>query len=464
MVKKGMANHLIDLTLLFDFLQNHPYPSCVWIAYSGGLDSHVLLHSLSQIRCQLPPLRAIHIHHGLHTEADAWAEHCQQHCDSLDIPLKIIHITVPQLPRTSLEATARTWRYSTIAKQLTAEDLVVTAHHADDQTETLLLQLLRGSGPAGLAAMPMFTQLNPGWLVRPLLAYSRSELHDYAQHHHLHWIEDPSNFDSRHTRNFLRHHIIPLLKSRWPALTSTLNRVAHHQAEAQHLLELLAQQDLQHSPSSTPPETSPHQIWEWGLQKNQKQKLSLPISQLTQLSSPQQTNVLRYWLKQQHLPLPATVQLQQILASLCLAGTDRQPLIQWAGAEIRRHANHLWILPPLPPVPTSQKLPWHCPAPLPLPLGQLVSHPGHGLKCTEKYSLQVRFRQGGEHFYWRGHQRSVKKLLQEFQVPNWLRPFMPLIYQAETLIALPGIGVHPQWESVEGWDLRWQLDIPIREP
>lgn len=430
--------------LLKILLHNCPPTQCLWIAYSGGLDSHMLLHALAQLRPRLnQQLRAVHIHHGLQSQADDWARHCQQVCQALEIPCEVILVNVRTAPRESLEANARTARYEAIAQLLAPDDVVLTAQHADDQAETLLLQLLRGAGVAGLAAMPPVSRLGKGWLVRPLLAYSRAQLEDYARQANLLWIEDSSNADTRFDRNFLRHEIMPLLQQRWPSVSYILSRAARHQAEADELVQILAEEDLQICEGNYP------------------EQLFLPA--LSRLSPARQRNMLRFWLKKLGLPLPSTVQLQHILSDMLSAKLDRQPLVRWRGGEVRRYRNYLFAMPNLPSAPNvSQFITWSLSQPLGLPLGELMANevPGRGLALPAGTELQVRFRQGGEIFRWRGHQRVVKKLLQAAKLPPWQRYFIPLIYLENTLVAIPSIGIADgfvarNWER--GWEIQWHV-------
>ena len=448
---------------LLETLRAYPATQCFWVAYSGGLDSHVLLHALAQLRSQLNnELRAIHIHHGLHPQADYWATHCQQVCGALAIPCEVIRVNVRIAPRESLEANARTARYDAIAQLLVPDDVVLTAQHADDQAETLLLQLLRGAGVAGLAAMPPVSRLEPGWLVRPLLIYTRAQLHAYAQQAHLHWIEDSSNADTRFERNFLRHEIMPLLQQRWPSVSQIFSRAARHQAEADELVQTLAEEDL-HSVASNLQGFKNLEGFENLAGFNNPAQLFLPA--LARLSPARQRNVLRFWLKKLGLPLPSTVQLQHIFSDILTARVDRQPLVRWHGGEVRRYRNHLFAMPNLPPVPeVSHPLTWTLPQPLRLPLGELTVNEvqGRGIALPAGTELQVRFRQGGETFRWREHQRVVKKLLQSAQLPPWYRPFIPFIYLENTLIAIPSIGIADglvAQNGEKGWEIQLRLDI-----
>ncbi|MCK5877196.1 MAG: tRNA lysidine(34) synthetase TilS [Candidatus Marithrix sp.] len=410
------------------------------MAYSGGMDSHVLLHAMAQLRNSFNfKLRAVHVNHNLHHQAKDWATHCQQICAELEIICEVISVQVQPKPRESLEACARTARYEAIIKLLAKGDVVLTAQHADDQTETVLIQLLRGSGVAGLAAMPEKSSLGVGWLVRPLLNYSRNQLSEYAKH--LQWVEDSSNNDTRFDRNFLRHEIIPLLTQRWPNINKTLGRVANHSAEANELIQILADQDLQ---TCIGPDSN---------------QLFLPM--VNKLTPVRQRNLLRFWLKQLDLPIPSTAHLQHILSDILTAKLDKQPLVHWKGAEIRRYKQYLFAMQNLPSLPTHD-ITWLFPNPIDLPLGRITVQKvqNGGMNLPENTKIQICFRKGGEFFQWHKHKRSVKKLLQEAQIPPWQRPFIPLIYMNNTLIYLPNIGIADKFTAQEGG---WKICYDTQE-
>ena len=217
-----------------------------WLAYSGGLDSHALLHAMHGLRAQQRGiiLCAVHVHHGLRPEADQWAAHCMSVCAALEIPCQVLHVQARPAAGESPEDAARCARYQALRDVIGAGDCLLTAHHQDDQAETLLLQLLRGAGVAGLAGMPACAAFGTGLLARPLLSHSRAELRAYAERHGLHWVEDGSNAETGYDRNYLRHEILPRLRARWPATAAVLTRSAGHCAAATDLLQILAAQDL----------------------------------------------------------------------------------------------------------------------------------------------------------------------------------------------------------------------------
>ncbi|ALG68689.1 tRNA lysidine(34) synthetase TilS [Beggiatoa leptomitoformis] len=422
-------------------LQTYRAVPCWWVAYSGGLDSSVLLQALACLRTEFPQvtIRAIHIHHGLNPAATDWVQHCQSVCQTLAIECVVRYVNVQVPAGESLEACAREARYRAFTDILSTDEVLLTAQHADDQAETVLLQLLRGAGTTGLAAMPMQSHFAQGYLYRPLLDVTRATLEQWAKQQKLTWVNDSSNDDTRFTRNFLRHDIIPRLQQRWTSINQTLCRVAQHQAEADALLQELAIQDLQ------------------TCKRHEKNQLTIPS--LIQLSPARQRNVLRYWLQQLDFSLPSTAQLAQITDKLLTAKTDAQPLIRWQGVEIRRYQAVLYALSPLPPVPTAYQAIWQPPTTLSLPLGKLTATAtlGQGIKQTA--ALTIRLRQGGESCYLRGLHREVKTLLQAEHIPAWLRPFFPLIYVGETLAAIPMIAVCDGFQAQtgeKGWNIAWQ--------
>jgi tRNA(Ile)-lysidine synthase len=406
-----------------------------YVAFSGGLDSTVLLHLLADHarRYTTPPLRAIHIHHGLQAAADAWPAHCQAICDQLGIELQVIHVQVP--PGASLEQAARDARYAAFKHALGPSDILFTGQHRDDQAETLLFRLLRGAGLRGLAAMPEQRVLGQGSLVRPLLSCSRQQLQDYAQTHGLTWIEDPSNADTHFARNYLRNEVFPKLRQRWPQASQNLARSTEHLGEALGLLDELAQGDLAIAGQGAPV------LWP-GLD-------SLDLAALMALSPARQRNALQYWLSQR-TRLPDTRHWAG-WTDLRDAAADAQPVWRLGGGRLVRSQGRIWWL----------SGDW-----LQQPVGKFawadhttpLALPGNGAvwlgTAMVQGNLHVAYRQGGELLDIQGRgRRDLKRLLNELQVPHFLRARVPLLYQNERLLAvanLPGLG---------GADcqLHWQL-------
>lgn len=408
------------------------------VAFSGGLDSQVLLHALAGLRAELSgPLSAIHVHHGLSPNADQWATLCADVCTQLDVPCRIIHVTARARPGESPEAAARAARYAAFEQVLALGQFLLTAHHQDDQAETLLLMLLRGAGPAGLAGMPLSRPLGQGSLLRPMLSLSRAQLSHYAKAHNLQWVDDESNLDTSYDRNFLRHEVLPLLRQRWPAAAATLTRAAVHQAEANTLLTELAAVDMKSLAGSRAD--------------------TLSVSGLLGLRPERRRNALRHWLRQQALPLPDTAHLLRIEHEVLSARADAVPLVQWPGAEARRYRDDLYAMPPLAPVP-AMVLGWDLQAPLSLPhgLGRLeaVRVVGQGISaahCSGK-TLTVTVRQGGERCQpaGRAHTHELRKLMQEAGMPPWERLRTPLLLVDGQLAEVVGQWVCAPFQAAPG--------------
>ncbi len=412
----------------------------VWVAYSGGCDSHVLLHLLAQLRqTQTFELKAVYVNHGLSANAVAWGEHCRRVC--VDLNVEFVALNADAAPQTgeSPEAAARNARYLAITDLLQTGEYICTAHHQDDQAETLLLQLLRGAGPKGLAGMPQASALGKATQLRPLLGFSQAQLQTYAEQHGLHWIEDESNCDTGFNRNYLRHEIMPLLRQRWPSADATIARSASNCAEAATLIEVLAEQDYQQVKAETSSE--------------------LLISNLLELDKARLKNALRYWIRLAGLPLPADKKLQHIISDVLHAAEDKTPLVHWPGAEVRRFNGRLYVMSPLPEFDGSQIIPWD-------DLGQALALPDGGwlscedagekpaidLEVFESGQVTVRFRQGGEVCQPAGshHHKSLKQLFQESVIAPWQRQRVPLVYVDENLVAVAGICISEEVSNKEG--------------
>lgn len=431
---------------LADQLGRLPPVTRYWIAYSGGCDSHVLLHALVRLRnSALPSIHAVHIDHGLQEVSRAWAQHCAAVCASLNIPLTSSRVDAQPAPGESREAAARDARYRALADLIETDDVLLTAHHQDDQAETMLLQLLRGGGPHGLAGMAKCTPFSRGWHARPLLAFPRDELRSYAKKNGLRWIDDPSNTDIGFNRNYLRNTVMPLLRARWPAVSRVLTRGAAHQAEAAQLLDALAAQDLERCR---------------GARENQ-----LRIPALATLDAARQRNILRYWFKQLGYALPDSARLAQIQHTLLHAAPDRAPVVSWEGAELRRYRDLLYALTPLSRT-QQQEWPWDVASPLQLPDGaQLIAVPTKGLgirreSCAHR-RVTVRLRRGGETCRPapEAHLRPLKKLLQEQGVPPWRRACLPLVYVDDQLAAVADLWVCAPFHATadeEGIRIEWR--------
>ncbi|MDD3650565.1 tRNA lysidine(34) synthetase TilS [Immundisolibacter sp.] len=401
------------LALICAALAHSPAPVTLRVAYSGGRDSHVLLHWLAGQRAALAPHRllAVHVDHGLQAEAARWAEHCAMVCAALGVPLQTHRIDARPAPGESPEAAARRARYAALAADMQDGDLLLTAHHQTDQAETVRRALLRGAGVAGAAAMPAQKRFGRGSLLRPLLAWPAERVARYAREHELAWVEDPSNRDARFDRNFLRSEVLPLLARRWPAATATLARHACHAADAQALLDDLANAD--------------------GATVGQ-----LTVARLAALSPTRQRNLLRAWLHHHGAAAPSTARLDELLRQALTAAADRLPCVAFGEHAVRVWRGRLYLTAePLPPPP--QPLLWQLDAPLELPgIGRLRAQlqAGTGIELAalgEPPTLEVRFRGTAG-----GH--TLRKRLQELAVPPWQRERWPLLYRGDRLLQIAG--------------------------
>lgn len=409
-----------------------------WVAFSGGMDSLVLLTLCGELRKHYPiRLRAIYVNHGLSPHAGKWADHCRHVCQaySIDFIERMVHID--RASKKSLEEAAREKRYAVFAEVMQVGDVLLTAHHQDDQAETVLIQLLRGAGPKGLAGMPETKPFALGWHVRPLLSFPREVLLAYASSLQHSWVEDESNSQVTLTRNFLRHQIIPLLKERWPSVAATFSRSAVHCSEAQVLLEEYAVED-----------------WKKVQGSNEG---TLSVQKLRVLSSTRLRLVIRLWIEKNGFPLPDTKKLTAIEQQVLTAAWDRFPCVKWKGAEIRRYRDDLYVLTTLAPFDPMSCFPWDMVEPLSIPgIGTLRAksvHGGQGLRPGIP-NLSVRLRRGGEKLCLpnRGC-HTLKNLFQEWEVLPWMRERLPLIFAGERLIGVVGYGWDEQFLVDEGLEI-----------
>ncbi|MFT3763070.1 MAG: tRNA lysidine(34) synthetase TilS [Pseudoxanthomonas sp.] len=381
------------------------------VAFSGGLDSSVLLHALAtDADRRANGLRALHVHHGLQAQADAWAEHCRRRCQALDVPLEIVRVQVEPERGQGTEAAARHARYRAIADALGEDEILVTAHHRDDQSETFLLRALRASGPDGLAAMRPWRRFGKGWHWRPLLDATRAELLAYARTHALAWIEDASNTDTDFDRNFLRHEVLPLLRRRWPQADAAFARSATLCAEA---ADLLAGEDA-HALAAAATD-DPHE-------------LSVPA--LLALPTERRSRVLRRWIEALALPSLPGNGVERIETEILPAPDDAEARFDWSGAGIRRWRDRLRADVFPPPLPPHWQQQWDGRLPLVLPGGGWLA-----LEGVDALPAPVRAhaRRGGERIALPGrpHASQLKKLLQERGIPTWMREIMPLLSDAD---------------------------------
>ncbi|MHB0917066.1 MAG: tRNA lysidine(34) synthetase TilS [Thiobacillus sp.] len=424
--RKPLPNSLVAAAVA-DALGRHVPPQArLVLALSGGLDSTVLLHALVALRDQHPfELRAVHVHHGLSPHADDWADFCTRLCAAYAVQSSIHHVAIARDDAAGIEAAARRERQRLFAA-LDA-DFLLTAHQRDDQAETFLLQVLRGAGPKGLAAMAEL-QPRPGWRpaqLRPLLGIGRAELQGYAQSHDLTWVDDESNRDIRYRRNALRQQVMPLLAEHFPGSGATLARAAALQADAASLLDDLARIDA--------------------LEAITADRLDCAV--LGRLSTPRARNLLRYFIEQHGQPMPSARRLDEALHQLRDAQADARVRVRLGAVEVWRFRGGAYLAP-LAPAP-AEPVVWQGEASLWVPAAgvsvQLEAVTGAGLKRDVLAAGEVTLgvRQGGERLrlHAGGPHRSLKNLLQEHAIPPWQRDRLPLLWCDGRLAWAAGIGL-----------------------
>lgn len=387
------------------------------IAFSGGVDSTALVIALSQIRKQLTmPLLAVHVNHQLHTDADDWQKHCQSLCADLKIPIECIQANIQASSRRGLEALAREARYTALAEIAGNNNLLLTGQHADDQAETLLLHLLRGSGVDGLAAIHSLRPWNRGYLGRPFLNHRKSQLVGFVQNYHKDWIEDSSNAELQHRRNYLRHQILPALAAKWPQAVTQLNQAARHCQEAQSNLYDLAEIDLSQLQTNT----------------HDQQLERLPLAGFCQLPPRRQRLLLRSWIRLQDWLTPGKKKLADFLNQLQQASISSSCEMRWLQHRMAVHGDYLYLNASFNSVEDMSIYPF---TDFPGWLGKLTFN-SEIESSQQKY--QVSSRSGGEVIKLAGRKgsQSLKNIFQEAKIPTWLRHSIPLLWQQNKLLAI----------------------------
>jgi tRNA(Ile)-lysidine synthase len=421
----------------------------VLVGFSGGLDSTVLLHALRQ-RPGRPAagLRALHVHHGLHAQADAWAEHCQALCRDWGVPCHIAKVQVDLAGGLGPEGAAREARHAAFAQALAPGETLALAHHRADQAETVLLRLLRGAGSDGLAAMRGQRRYAAGRLWRPLLGLPRAQLLEYAHAHDLRWLEDPANDEPAFDRNFLRARVLPLLATRWPDAEAALARSAELSAED---AQLLAEESARRLLAARTPEAR-----------------TLQVAPLLEMSAAWRARVLRHWLATLGLPpLPGRAHAL-VDAELLQSRHDAQPRYRWAGLCLQRWRGLLHVDALPDPEGSDYQREWDGRAPLALPGGDSLALAGEaGALPGELLPLRVGPRRGGERIRLAGraHTHALKDCLLQAGVPPWRRRQLPLLHAADDeLLAAGDVVLSGRWQRLcaeHGLQLRW-LPPPAR--
>lgn len=414
--------------------------STLYVGFSGGLDSTVLLHALCTNPSLAPKVRAVHVHHGLSAHADAWEAHCARVCETLSVPLLVRRVAFSE--RDNLEERARLARYAVFAECLDADDCLVLGHHQNDQAETVLMRLLRGSGVEGLAGMRAIRTFAAGMLARPLLNCPRARLEAVAERLGLCWVEDDSNACEALSRNFIRQSILPLIAGRYPGVIETLSRSAGHFEAAQVNLETLAHLDCTALATSSD---------------------RLALSYLLPLSPFRRDNVLRVWLRANGARMPSAAVFQRITRELLTARPDAMPRVAWGEVQLCRYRDTLWLLPKSRVLSEMDAAPpfmtWDTfPDPLQLHDGRVLraSPAQAGLSVPPAAAVRTGFRAFGERMRWRGQTKAIKKLFQEWGVPPWERARIPLVYINDELAAIVGFAIADPFFCRDGG---WVLDI-----
>lgn len=415
-------------------------------AYSGGLDSTVLLHALHQLQVELPfHLSAMHVHHGLSENADNWSSFCEKNCADLNVPLNGYQVRIDDRSGLGIEAAARNARYQALNSE--PVDFICLGHHQGDQAETLLLQLARGAGVKGLAGMAKIDIKRR--LLRPLLNFSRDDLIAYAQYYQLQWIEDESNTNTKFDRNFIRHKIMPVFSQRYASFTQALARSAAHLAEANEMLDALAVLDAQHVLDST------------------QQYGALKLDELNKLSYARQANLVRWWLANNQMSMPSTLLLQQILKQLQSIKSDAVIKVKVAQSIFVMRYKGLAYLVHEPKHSAHINLLWQGEEVVILPnLSRLffTKEMGEGFayqRGGSEIKLRIKNREGNEHFRPElgRPRRSLKTIMQSSEIPPWQREQLPLIFMDETLVVIPNVGVDANMQAAShemGLAVKWE--------
>lgn len=394
----------------------------VWVGFSGGVDSHVLLHALANHLSveQKRKLAALHVHHGLSVNADDWLTHCEAICDKLDVPF--IAERVQLEAQASLEDAARNARYSAFQKVMGERDVILLAHHAGDQVETVLFRLLRGTGGKGLAGIPQERSLGDGHarLVRPLLTASKNDIEDYARQHQLKWIYDESNSDEHFTRNFLRRSVVPVLKKRFPTMEHSIASATQRLSIDYAMLSLFAQQQLS--------------AWcnDFG---------GLVLSNIADKPLEERLFWWRHFLQGKDISLPHA-QLESV--DLMFTGAeDKQPVFEFSHGRIMRHQNIVYLLPPDEAVKLSA-----------LVSGEILRRPFDEICVSGSEACLLKARPQGESLIMpNGKTRKLKKWLNDEAIPNWWREHIPYLYLGDTLVAIGDLWQHPNYSYLI---IKWQ--------
>jgi tRNA(Ile)-lysidine synthase len=440
MASSGKSSQADPAALAGAFLRQRARPGAhVTVGLSGGADSMALLHALALAARAFPvSLRAVHVHHGISPNADRWAAFCERQCAALGVPFELHRVDISPHRHLGLEGAAREARWRVF--RAAAPEYLALAHHRDDQAETVLLQMLRGAGVKGMAAMPAFMegfgQAGRPIVIRPFLELGRDALRAWAHGRGIEWIEDESNGDRDRLRNFLRLEVIPRLDAEVPAASAVLARSAGHLGEAAGLLDELGREDLERIAEGD----------------------ELDIAGLRALGAPRARNALRVWCAQAGAPVPSARRLEELMRQMSAARGDANICLQVAGWTFRRYRGLLYLEPPGASPGDGWSARWSGDnRMLLLELGGTLHfrpQEGRGLDVglLRSGEVMVRLRRGGESMRTAagGHHRSLRNLFQETGMPPWRRERLPLVFLDGKLAAVPGLGEHADLRAGPG--------------
>jgi tRNA(Ile)-lysidine synthase len=417
------------------------------VALSGGIDSMVLLAAMCRLAGKSRVV-ALHIDHGLSPESARWVEQCALAADALGVAFQSARVTIPHGPEHGgLEAAAREARYAALRELMASGDVLLTAHHGDDQLETVLLRLLRGSGVRGLTGIHELAVFGPGFLARPMLEFTRAEVEAQASRWNLAWIDDPANAALRFDRSYLRARVLPALHERWPAAQRAASRLARQMAEAEQLLEEVAADDA----------------------RNVVDLRRLPCADVRKLTSARQANLLRFVIRTLDLPMPASAHLDRLRDAIMRRGVGRAQ-VTWPGVAAHIYREHVYFLPVearLTEQPSAGELAvgrdWQG---LSGSLRLVAAEAGFPDEWARS-GIDVRFRSGGERFRPanRRHSTTLKHWFQENGVVPWMRDRIPLLFRRATLIGVADLWIseEAQGASLRGprWRAEWSDHPPV---
>lgn len=444
MNKSASTTQLSENSILSE-LNQFPDSRKFWIAFSGGLDSCVLLHLFYMNKKNInQSIEAIYVNHGLQQEAEDWGEFCKKQCDEYGIAFSQVKISKPHDKGTSIEEWARQERYALINEGMNEKEVLFTAHHQDDQVETFFLQALRGAGTRGLSSMPMVKQYDNKYHARLLLSYSRESLLNYAKENKLAWCEDKSNADTRYDRNYFRHKLTPLIEGRWPAYRETISRLINHQNETRQMLDEIASSDLELASLESP--------------------YCLNLNVIKKISIARQKNLIFKWLKEVDFKTPASKNMNKIISDVIDSTAEKSPCVNWQDVEVRRYKDVLYTAKAMAKHDVLTEYQWKPEKALSLLGEELIANSAQGLGIsktkTQGANFIVRYRSGGETIRPENtsQTKTVKQLFQEKSVLPWMRDRIPLVFIDGELAVIPGICIDERYSATvdePSWDIHW---------